>query len=265
MKKLIKNTVLFGVLSMANGAQHPVLNVSSTVLDKIAEKYGTDKGPKGCPRVLPSGRKMDEHHYTRYYDFYFSHLRNKKIKILEIGFLYGDSARMWKEYFPQAELYFIDNDPKAFETYGKDLASSCHFYVLDQADRKALLDFAVKSEGDFDIIVDDGGHKMHQQINSFEVLFPFLKSGGIYVIEDMHSSYVKYYGGCGTRENPEAGEGTAMHFLFDLVHELNYYAARAGCADIAKCPKKIFGSLNYYQKSIETIHFYPSLGFVFKR
>ena len=79
--------------------------------------------------------------------------------------------------------------------------------------KKSLIQFIQQSGGDFDIILDDGGHKMDQQITSFRVLFPILKSGGVYIIEDLGTSYLLEWGGYGTKPNPKTGPWTD-HIIF---------------------------------------------------
>ena len=66
--------------------------------------------------------------------------------------------------------------------------------IGDQADEKFLKNFIEKTP-EFDIIIDDGGHYMQQQLLSLIYLFPRLREGGIYIIEDVHTSYTKGYGG----------------------------------------------------------------------
>lgn len=67
-------------------------------LDSLGIKYGTDKSSLF-------------HAYTHIYEKYFEQLREKSLKFLEIGFSRGSSAHMWEEYFCNAQLFFIDNDP----------------------------------------------------------------------------------------------------------------------------------------------------------
>ncbi len=219
----------------------------------LAGKHGTDKGPRW-------------HNYTRIYEKYFAAIRDEPIKLLEIGFLKGQSARMWREYFPNAELHFIDVEPSKFTTYGSDLADSCFFHVADQQSPEDLSGVIERCGGEFDIIVDDGGHTMQQQLVSFRELFPHLKSGGVYVIEDLHTSYWRdMFGGGGTRQRPRAGAGTTIGFLQQLVDDVNYINARIGCADVDKNIRALEHELFSYQKHVASLHFYPGLCFIFKR
>lgn len=227
-----------------------VINAEAISLSDLAHE--TDKGPSG-------------HNYTPIYHNYFNDLRQKPIKFLEIGFLVGGSARMWDKYFSQAELHFMDISNELFEKYGHGLSNRCHFHVVDQSNTIQLEEFITKVGGDFDVIIDDGGHHMHQQLNSFKTLFPTLKSGGIYVIEDLHTSYWARFGGSGEIGSPNADGQTTIRFLQGLVDDVGYIGALTGYADPAKCPNDEYQKMNYYQQHIHSIHFYGSICFVIKR
>jgi hypothetical protein len=115
------------------------------------------------------------------YDSHFTPFKYKPIRFLEIGVQHGGSLEIWRQYFENmTELVGVDCTKEC-----KDFEEGITKIVIgDQADKELL-----ESLGNFDIIVDDGGHSMHQQRVSFEVLFPKLNKGGIYVIEDLHTSY----------------------------------------------------------------------------
>ncbi len=228
-----------------------MLQAGQKTLDELAVKYETDKSSH-C------------HRYTAVYEPYFAPLRDKKIKFLEIGFATGSSAHMWEDFFEQADLYFIDILKDCFKKHGKDLKRS-KFFQVDQSDRGQLEAFVRAVGGEFDIIVDDGGHTMTQQITSFEMLFPHVKSGGIYVVEDLHTSYWKLYGGGGTQGDPYAQEGSAIQFLLQRVHDINRAAARTGRANFSATPPRIKSQISYCSQHIQSMHFYGSMCFIFKR
>jgi hypothetical protein len=149
-------------------------------------------------------------HYFEIYDFYFSRFRNKDIKLLEIGVDRGGSLQMWKEYFgKEAKIYAIDANPKVF--FEEDQVS---ISIGSQQDRVFLKDF-VKTNGTFDIIIDDGGHRMNQMIISLEELYPALNDNGIYLIEDVHCSYYERFGG-GLKK-----EDTIIEYTKNLVDIVN--------------------------------------------
>ncbi len=125
---------------------------------------------------------------------------------------------MWSEFLPQADLIYLEYDEECGEEWRPKLeAMGTTLYVGDQAD-KTLLRRIVNdqiTEG-IDIIVDDGGHHMHQQLNSFEVLWEALKPGGIYVIEDLITSYWEDTGG-----DPSPGKaGTTIAHIKTILDEL---------------------------------------------
>ncbi len=133
--------------------------------------------------------KMD--HYLDVYHRLLAPWRSQDISFLEIGIWKGGSIKMWQDYFgPESRLTFLDIDPdcKAFEVPGLTVE------IGDQSDGIFLQDVATK-HGPFDIIIDDGGHKMHQQKASFNALWSQLSDGGIYVVEDTHTSYWPGFGG----------------------------------------------------------------------
>jgi SAM-dependent methyltransferase len=130
-------------------------------------------------------------HYFEVYEKHFSRFRNKSPKILEIGVWNGGSAKMWSEYFGPGTLVFgIDVDPRCSNLQEPGIK----VYIGSQ-ENPDFLQRVAREHGPFDIIIDDGGHTMNQQVVSIETLFPFLKGGGVYLCEDTHTSYWPEFGG----------------------------------------------------------------------
>jgi SAM-dependent methyltransferase len=130
-------------------------------------------------------------HYFEIYDYHFSRFRGKSPSILEIGVQNGGSAIMWKNYFGEGtKIVGLDIDPRCAKLNEEGI----HVYIGSQEDRD-LLGKIVSEHGPFDIVIDDGGHTMNQQIVSLDVLFPHVKDGGVYLCEDTHTSYWSGYGG----------------------------------------------------------------------
>lgn len=130
-------------------------------------------------------------HYFEIYDRHFARFRGMPVNIVEFGVSQGGSLQMWKDYFGQdAKLFGIDINPncKQFEEPG------VRIFIGDQEDRKFLRMLADDIPS-IDILIDDGGHTMKQQINTFEELFPSIAPNGIYFIEDLHTSYWHSWGG----------------------------------------------------------------------
>jgi hypothetical protein len=139
-------------------------------------------------------------HYFEIYDKYFSKFRNKKPTILEIGVSKGGSLQMWKSYFGEgAKIYGIDIEPSC-KNYEED---GIEIFIGSQEDRNFLQNVKNKI-GNIDILIDDGGHEMLQQIITFEELYNSVKvDGGIYLCEDTHSSYFNSWVGAGLK-NPNS-------------------------------------------------------------
>lgn len=139
--------------------------------------------------------------WTGYFDVYDRHLGKfigKKPRILEIGVLGGGSIEMWHKYFGKGtQSVGIDIDEKCLE-YKYDFDAK--IVLGDQGDPQFWDDF-LKKHGKFDIIIDDGGHTMNQQITTLEKCFPFLNDGGVMVVEDTHTSYWQNPWGGGTHRN----------------------------------------------------------------
>lgn len=124
-------------------------------------------------------------HYFHIYHKTFNQYRVMELSILEIGVQNGGSTRMWQNYFgDHAKIVCVDIDPgcKKLEQEGFEV------WIGDQESVEFWDNFK-KSHTSFDIIIEDGGHGMRQQINTFEALFPIINDGGVYLCEDTHTSY----------------------------------------------------------------------------
>jgi hypothetical protein len=140
--------------------------------------------------------KVTHHGYQRFYPFWMEAYRDKAFNLLEIGMKEGASAKLWREYFPKATLFGIDNNDRV-------AASDIQIFIGDQSNRQFLHDVIQAVPAGFDIILDDGGHMPDQQMISFEVLFhEGLNPGGLYIIEDTEGSYC----------NQGDFYGTELHF-----------------------------------------------------
>jgi hypothetical protein len=166
----------------------------------IAKRYGTDKVQNG---------------YIPHFEKFFSSMRNDPINILEIGVKRESprsqgacSLKTWKDYFPNGQVYGIDIDPFN-KKYEQDRIS---IFIGNQGDQK-FLDEVCSKVDHFDIIIDDGSHVNSLTIESYEGLWPHLRSGGIYAIEDTGCSYIDL-DAQGVRHKSEKGiDWCGMHLL----------------------------------------------------
>jgi hypothetical protein len=147
-------------------------------LKSIFQKFSCDK--HGC------------HHLDVLYEQLFEARRQEPLNLLEIGVSGGASMRSWYEYLPHATITGIDKAPTCAER-ANDRTT---IFIGNQSDRE-FIDRVVKHTGPLDIVIDDGSHKQIDQQTSFEALWPHVKRGGVYVIEDMHCGYSSKYNKAG--------------------------------------------------------------------
>jgi hypothetical protein len=144
-------------------------------------------------------------------------MRNSPVNLLEIGVggykdsgTGGESLRMWKAYFRSGRIVGLDiEDKRHFSEHRIDIRQ------CDQTDAVSLTKLS-EEYGGFDIIVDDGSHLNEHVIQTFKVLFPLLRDGGIYAVEDVQTSYWPTWGG-GLRD-PKS----SMEFFKGLADGLNH-------------------------------------------
>ncbi len=141
-------------------------------LDEIGIKFNTDKSSK-C------------HGFLEFYDKELTPLRNKKIKLLEIGIFKGASLKTWREYFTTGEIYGADIS-KDYINQSKNIPG-VHVSYLDQSKKQELVNFFEKN-GPFDIIIDDGSHIISHQKITLEVGLKYLNPKGVFILEDLHTS-----------------------------------------------------------------------------
>ena len=189
-------------------------------LHKLAVKHKTDKYNK--PHTFNSMNYLD------IYERYFTNLVNKPINILEIGVRLGCSLRMWKEYFPKAQIYGIDVRPDC-KKHEEDRIS----IVIGPQEKPETINNIVNKVNNFDIIIDDGSHINKFTLASFKLLFPHLKHKGIYVIEDMRPTYIpledinvreKWFGGpwIDKTVNINNDRNDMMNFFKEKLEDLDF-------------------------------------------
>ncbi|EWC63337.1 Methyltransferase [Actinokineospora spheciospongiae] len=160
------------------------------------------------------------HWFARRYEEHFSRFRDEPVRLLEIGIggyqdpdEGGASLKVWKHYFRRGTVYGMD----LFDKNGLD-ELRITTVIGDQSDR-ALLSEVVERNGPFDIIIDDGSHKNDHILTTFAALFPHVRPGGFYVIEDLWTAYLPDYGGTA---GPVAGPGTSIGLLKTLLDALHH-------------------------------------------
>lgn len=183
-------------------------------------------------------------HYFDIYDQWFKRFKNKPIVVLEIGVFQGGSLKMWRDYFgKEAQIFAIDINPKCkqFET------ENTKIFIGSQEDRN-FLQYVKNQIPKIDILIDDGGHTMNQQIITFEEMYGHLNYDGLYLCEDLHTSYWEIYGG-GYRK-----EGSFIEYSKSLIDSLNAWHIKN---------EKL--QVTYFTRSIYSLHYYDSILLIEKK
>lgn len=181
-------------------------------------------------------------HYFEIYDRHLHHLKGKKINILEIGISHGGSLQMWQYYFKEnVTIYAIDVNPEC-----KKLESEkVKIFIGSQQDERFLKELK-KSLPIIDVLIDDGGHTMKQQVTSFNFLFDHVADDGIYICEDLHTSYWKPFGGGYKKRR------SFIEFSKNFIDKIHAWHT----------PKV---AIDYITKNTHSLHYYDSMLVIEKR
>ncbi len=159
-------------------------------LDKLALKYGSDK----CPQI--------KHNYTPFYYDLFKDRRDSVKKVFEMGvgcsanmnnypgYKDGAGLYMWRDFFPNAQIYGADILP---ELIFKD--ERIETFLCDQTNEMDLLELISKTGMDIDIFIDDGSHIPEDPLFTCLTLMPILDKDVTYIIEDVgRGGIIEYFG-----------------------------------------------------------------------
>ncbi|ORW91903.1 SAM-dependent methyltransferase [Mycobacterium sp. IEC1808] len=150
-------------------------------------------------------------HYLPAYESALSSYRSRPIRMLEIGVARGGSLQMWRRYLhPESTIVGIDIDTTTRQF--DDPSRRVHVRIGSQTDN-SFLQQVVSELGPFDVILDDGSHMNSHIVHTFQFLFPNgLASGGVYIVEDLHSNYWRAY-----RDSPMSFADFTK-WLIDAMH-----------------------------------------------
>jgi len=127
-------------------------------------------------------------HYFPVYHRHLARYRGTAVAVLEFGVSHGGSLQMWRDYFgPACQVTGADIDPRCLVAAGDGIT----VVIGDQEDPEFLAGLG----GPFDVIIDDGGHSMTQQVTTLNCMWPALADGGTFITEDTHTSYWPSCGG----------------------------------------------------------------------
>jgi hypothetical protein len=204
-------------------------------LQALAAFYGTDK--------------WTTHDYMGIYYRHFLPWRRRRLVLLEIGiggyddpWEGGGSLRMWRSFFPRSRIYGIDIADKSPHD-GPRIRT-----FRGSQDDEAFLADVLAQTGPPDLVIDDGSHLCPHVLSSFRFLFPVLRPGGLYVIEDTQTSYWQNSGGSAVElDRPD----TTIGYIKTLLDRLNYKDR----PDYAPSP---------LDRQLAAVHVYPNLVLVEK-
>jgi hypothetical protein len=223
-------------------AMHAVVTACSarpSDLSELTVRFGSDKWA-----IL--------HWYTQHYEQHFARFRLEPVRLLEIGIggyqfadWGGESLRMWQRYFHRGLVYGLD-------IFDKPGVKGPRIRTIqgDQNDPEFLAELGHRF-GPFDIIIDDGGHVNEHVKTSFRCLFPFVRLGGLYVVEDCQTAYWPGFGG---DDRDLINADTSIGMLKRLVDGLNHQEILSGVED----------SPSYTDRNVVGLHFYHNLAIVEK-
>ncbi len=143
-------------------------------LDEMGRKNGTDKA-------------YEYNHYLNKYEFFLQRDRESIETVIELGVYMGASLSMWEEYFPNARIIGVDFDSRCEKySFGRK-----EVMIKDLSKEDSLLYLTQYAP---DIVIDDASHRWSHQIMAFSILFPKLSNGGIYILEDIATSFDMFDG-----------------------------------------------------------------------
>lgn len=184
-------------------------------------------------------------HYFEIYDRHFARFRGTQVNVVEFGVSQGGSIQMWRHYFgDQCQYFGVDINPECRRLEEPGV----RIFIGDQQDRGFLRDLA-RSLPRIDILIDDGGHTMKQQIHTFEELFPAVAPNGVYLCEDLHTSYWRRWGG-GYRRR-----GSFIEYSKRFIDDLNAWHSRQ--------PRQF--PVSDFTRSAHSVHYYDSVLAIEKR
>lgn len=172
---------------VANGYHQGSRLFGSRQFATCAQNQGMpDKFPGRLRAYFDSHREGDGiykwNHYFEMYERHFAKFVNRDVKLCEIGVYSGGSLGMWRHYLGAGCLiYGVDIEP-ACKSYENEYVK---IFIGDQADRVFWKKFREEVPS-LDVVIDDGGHSVEQQIVTLEETLPYLRPGGVYVCEDIH-------------------------------------------------------------------------------
>ena len=154
-------------------------------LNYLFEYFNSDKGEQFVNQYLPpikrKNLKIRAHGYAKFYENYFKNIKNKELKIIEIGSFYGNASAALYFYFKNSIIFSADINPDMYIYKSKRIKN----FFIDNSSRSSIDNNLVNKNIKFDIVIEDASHMLNDQIISLFMIFKILKPGGLFFIEEI--------------------------------------------------------------------------------
>lgn len=189
-------------------------------------------------------------HYIEIYERYFHRFRHRPINMLEIGIQHGGGLHMWHQYFhPQSRIHGVDINPNCVVPALPNVSAT----IGDQAD-PAFWARLLPTLGQLDIVIDDGGHTMSQQIYAFNAIYPTMSPHGIYAVEDTHTSL---WGG--RFSDLPQGHTFMQEAASHAERLMEWSGTEANFNTLMNAPASLDTAASLFCQTTQAIHFYDSI------
>jgi len=153
-------------------------SLNNSFLCELGKKYFTNKSP-----INLKGHRSG---FTGFYNLFFSGLKNKEINFAEIGIEKNSSIKMWREFFPLANIHAFEFDEEKIQEAKKDKLKNTFYHKIDVRNNLSIVESFKETNSKFDVIIDDSTHTFKDQINIVNNCKEYLKNNGILILEDIY-------------------------------------------------------------------------------
>jgi len=168
-------------------------------------------GAQSAADKSPLNRHGHRHAYTPVYCSLFAPLRNKPINFGEIGTAGGPSVVMWARYFSAANFFFYDRDQNFLDMCKSHGTPRSTFELMTVKEEESMRGVFEKVPGGYDVLIDDSSHEFEDQIRIIKTALPYLKPGGILIVEDVF------------RDTPEERYSMELQDIMDKLAFICFY------------------------------------------
>ena len=154
-------------------------------LNFLFEYFNSDKGEFYINQYIQpykrKNSKITAHGYAKFYEDLFKPIKDKHLKILELGSFYGNASAALFFYFKNSLIHSADINPDMYKYKGSRLKN----FFVDSSSRESIIKNILNQDTEFNIVIEDASHMLKDQIISLFMLFPKIKKGGIFIIEEI--------------------------------------------------------------------------------